>query len=74
LPITLEDGKLTCDFFETLVGSSGEHLPVDEFSGTLPPLRDLGVVIPRRLPAFAIQLLFPVIEPVDAGVVGRDCG
>jgi hypothetical protein len=68
------DGRLTCDFFETIVASSGEHLPVDELSSTLPSLRDFGVVMPRRLPAFAIQFLFSVVEIADAGVVGRDCG
>jgi hypothetical protein len=58
----------------TVSTSSGERLPVDGFSDTLPSLRDFGVVMPRRLPAFAIQFLFSVAEPADAGVVGRDCG
>ena len=70
----LEDRKLTGKFFEMVVIFSGENLPVDGLSGSLSSLLDFGVVIPMRLPAFAIQLLFSMLEPVDAGVVGREGG
>ena len=69
-----EDQKLTGKFFEMTFIFSGEHLPVKGLSGSLSSLLDFGVVIPMRLPAFAIQLLFSVLEPTDAGVVGRDGG
>jgi hypothetical protein len=69
-----EDGKLTCDLLGMVVTSFRESLSADELSGTLPSLRDFGVVMPKRLPAFAIQFPFSVAEPADAGVVGRRCG
>jgi hypothetical protein len=69
-----KDGKLTCDFSEKIVALSGSHLPIDAPSGTLPSLLDFGVLMPKRLPASTIQLPFPVLEPADAGVVGRDWG
>ena len=68
----LKDATLTCDFFANPVPFSDEDLIIDGLSGCLSSFLDFGVVIPRRFPAFAIQPLFSVLEPTDAGVVGRD--
>jgi len=65
-----KDGKLTCGFFGKAVAMSGIRLPVHAPSSTLSSLLDFGVLMPKRLPASAIQLPFLVLEPADAGVVG----
>lgn len=70
--IVPKDRKLTCGFFGKIVALSGSCLPIDAPSGTLSSLLDFGVLMPRRLPASTIQLPFLVLEPADAGVVGRD--
>ena len=70
--IVPKDGKLTCGFFGKVVALTGSRLPIDAPSGTLPSLLDFGVLMPKRLPASTIQLPFLVLEPADAGVVGRD--
>ena|SRR5436305_11313339 len=70
----LKEGKLTCGFFGKIMALAGSRLLIDVPSDTLPSLLDLGELIPKRLPASTIQLPFPVPEPADAGVMGRDWG
>jgi len=71
--VTLKHDKLTSDFTKMLVPSLSDCLPAARFSCPPSCLRDLGVVVmPSRLPALTIQPFFSVVEPADAGVVGRD--
>ena len=71
--VTLKHDKLTSDFTKMLVPSLSGCLHAARFSSPPPCLRGLGVeVMPSRRPALIIQPLFSVVEPADAGVVGRD--